>query len=140
MLSNNAIVYHLQHLSHPKPQGDKKKRDERKRPLLAKFSHRCLAATECLADCLRPLVDGLMPAPFCNASAGHSIAMVVRARLDFVHQFCEARAPLSRDPALQMVVCPACGHRTPRALCERCACPLDEVKAAWAAACSSVSR
>jgi len=94
---------------------------------------RCLAATNCLADCLRPLVDS-MPVPFRPESDGQPAAMLIRARLDFVHQFWESRSPASNDPVLQVVVCPACGQRTRHMTCERCAYPLHEVKAAWVAA------
>ena len=94
---------------------------------------RCLAATECLADCLRPLIDG-MPVPFSRESVGQPAAMLIRARLDFVHQLCEARTPVTNDPVLMVVVCPACGQRTRHMKCERCAHPLQEVKEAWAAA------
>ena len=99
---------------------------------------RCLAATECLADCLRPLVDG-MPVPFSRESVGQPAAMLIRARLDFVHQLCEARTPVTNDPALMVVVCPACGQRTRHMACERCGHPLQEVKEAWAAAYGSAN-
>ncbi|KAL1528310.1 hypothetical protein AB1Y20_009666 [Prymnesium parvum] len=100
---------------------------------------RYFAATDCLADWLRPLVDS-MPVPFHEESIGQrSAAMLIRARLDFVYQLCEAKSPASSDPALQVVVCPGCGQRTRHMACERCAHPLHEVKAAWVAAQGTVS-
>ena len=95
---------------------------------------RWVAATECLGDLLRPLIAH-MPVPFDRDSMQPS-HVLVRVRIDVVHQFCEARVCLHTELALQTVLCPQCGQRTSHVNCERCDHPLHEVKVAWAAAYS----